>query len=235
MAYKFGQFRRNQVSSYSTALTYDLSSIKEESTLSKEVTFVERVINLSGNNILQSVDSTGLKRRSYYIRFRIYKEYETAQKITIKLINTEKTEDNVQTLQTIDIGKGLEEEYDTFEMIISPNGTYNQVKFELNRMVEDYNMKNSDGTYGRYVIMEIEAFNEIYNVMDFLNPSIENKGALKQIGVQGPPGLLMCIDGEEIRIGRSGIYEINNGITINFIGFVVDPGDNKYFILDYQY
>jgi len=45
----------------------------------------------------------------------------------------------------------------------------------------------------------------------------------------------MCINGEEIRIGPSGIYEIKNGYTVNFIGFAILPNDNNYFILDYQY
>ena len=45
----------------------------------------------------------------------------------------------------------------------------------------------------------------------------------------------MCIDGEQIRIGRSGLYEINNGVVISFLGFIVAEDDNKYFILDYQY
>ena len=74
-----------------------------------------------------------------------------------------------------------------------------------------------------------------YNVIDFLNPAIENTGRLKQIRVQSAPGLLMSIDGEAVRVGRSGIYEINNGISVSFIGFIVEPDDNKYFILDYQY
>ena len=41
-------------------------------------------------------------------------------------------------------------------------------------------------------------------------------------------------NGEPIRIGRSGLYEINNGINTTFIGFIVEA-DEKYFILDYQY
>ena len=45
----------------------------------------------------------------------------------------------------------------------------------------------------------------------------------------------MCINGESIYIGRTGIYEINYGISISSIGFVVEPDDNKNFIMDYQY
>ena len=45
----------------------------------------------------------------------------------------------------------------------------------------------------------------------------------------------MCINGEEIRVGRSGLYEILNGYKVTFIGFIVEPNDNKHFMLDYQY
>ena len=82
--------------------------------------------------------------------------------------------------------------------------------------------------------ISMDRLDEIYNIINYLNTSIENKGTLKQIGVQGPPGLLMSINGEPIRIGRSGLYEINNGINTTFIGFIVEA-DEKYFILDYQY
>lgn len=43
----------------------------------------------------------------------------------------------------------------------------------------------------------------------------------------------MCINGEQIRIGKSGIYEINNGINITFISFI--PKESDYFIFDYEY
>ena len=51
---------------------------------------------------------------------------------------------------------------------------------------------------------------------------------------------MMCINGEEIRIGRTGIYELNNGITVQYIGFIVKESDftqdgKDYFIMDFQY
>ena len=81
--------------------------------------------------------------------------------------------------------------------------------------------------------IEIEKLQEINNLITALN--VSSTGKLKQIGVQSAPGFLMSIDGEAVRVGRSGIYEINNGISVSFIGFIVEPDDNKYFILDYQY
>ncbi len=233
MSYKFGQFRKSQLQSYLTPLEYTLDDIKVESSLSKGVIFVDKGIDLSGKNILQALTENN-KQRSYYLRFRIEKQ-ETNQLINIRLINTDKNKDNVQTIKTINVESG-KDDYSTFELVISPNDnhSYNQIFFELNRELIDYNTLNSDGTYGRTVKIIIERLDEIYNVIDFLNPSIENKGRLKQIGIQGPPGLLMSINGEDIRIGRSGIYEINNKINVTFIGFIIEA-DEKYFILDYQY
>ena len=54
----------------------------------------------------------------------------------------------------------------------------------------------------------------------------------------------MCINREPIRIGRSGIYELNNGIDITSISFVPKfvPKNNSsgsnvldYFIMDFEY
>ena len=154
---------------------------------------------------LNSVDEMG-KQRSYYLRFKIYRKTSSNQLITLKLKNESK------------------------EQIIK-----SQIVFELERTAEDVAQVNEDGTYGRTVTIEIDKLASIFNVISFLNSSIENKGKLKQIGVQGPAGLLMCINGESIYIGRTGIYEINYGISISSIGFVVEPDDNKNFIMDYQY
>ena len=71
---------------------------------------------------------------------------------------------------------------------------------------------------------------EINNVLTKLNI---NK--LTKIGVQGPSGLVMDINGEEIRVGRFGIYELIRRIDIEFISFIINNDDNRFFILDYQY
>lgn len=234
MSYKFGQFRKSQYSDYLLPLDYTLNNLRVESSLSTGVVFIDKGIDLEGNNILQALTSDG-KQRSYYIRFKVYK-LDTAQKITVRLVNTEKTTDNVQKIEDIEISAGNSGDYDIFEIILSPNDnhSYNQIYFQLNRELIDYNTVKPDGTYGREMTISIDRLDEVYNVINYLNTSIDNKSALKQIGIQGPPGLLMNINGEAIRIGRSGLYEINNGIKTTFIGFIVEA-DEKYFILDYQY
>lgn len=259
MSYNFGQFRRVQKADTDYFKTINsveqgyIATIEQQSPLSEAVTFIEQVINLDGNNVLQAVDSTGLKKRNYFLRFKVKRiapgsldlpgqtdltNAATAaetQIITIKLVNTLKETDNVQTLTTIKVDPGLG--YAIYDIVIAPNGTYNQIQFILNRNLYDYNILDENGYSGRKLEIDNSEgaliLNEVVNVIDFLD--IDNKGQLKQIGVQGPPGLQMCIDGEQIKIGRSGIYEINNGVVVNFIGFIVEPNDKKYFMLDYQY
>ena len=233
--YNFGQFRRTQLDSYMTALNYDFIDLETQSPLSQGVVFLDKVITLSEQNVLQATDDTGTVVKSYYMRFKIYKKEDSEQLVTIKLINTNKTEDNQQTIKTVKIESGLENDYSTFDIVIAPNATYNNIQFILNRVVDDYNTVDENNIYGRKMNINIDSLKEIYNVIETLNPSIDNLGRLKQIGVQSAPGLMMSIEGELIRVGRSGIYEINNGVSIKYIGFIVEPNDNKYFVLDYQY
>ena len=233
MSYKFGQFRSSQLSSYLTPLEYTLNDLQVQSSLSEGIVFIDKGIDLNENNILQALTNNN-KQKSYYIRFKVFKQ-DTAQKITIRLVNTTKINDNIQTIETVEVDAGNNSDYSIFELILSPNDNhiYNQVYFELNRELIDYNTLNQDGTYGRRIVITVDRFDEIYNIIDYLQTSIDNKNALKQIGVQGPPGLLMSINGEAIKIGRSGLYEINNGINTTFIGFIIENNE-KYFILDYQ-
>lgn len=233
MSFQFGQFRRNQLSSFLTPLSYELTTITFQSTISSAITFVDNILVLSGNNIIKPTESDGVRTKNYYIRFKVYKK-ANPQTIKIKLVNTNKTSDNIQVLKSIVVEGGRESDYSSYEIVISPNNTYNRVLFELQRELEDYNTINEDGTYGRICNIYIDRLDEVYNVINYLNPLI-NKSSLLQIGVQSAPGLLMCINGEEIKVGRSGLYEILNGYKISFIGFIVEPDDNKYFILDYQY
>lgn len=234
MSYQFGQFRKNQLQSYLTPIAATVEDVNVTPTISTSTTFVDKAIQVT-NGSLTAKDLSG-NQKSYYLRFKIYKREDGDQTINIRLVNTNLTKDNVQNIETIVVESGSHLDYFTFEFIISPSDThsYNQIYFELERDVIDYDTLNDDGTYGRKMVIEKDRLDDIYNVINYLNSSIDDKGVLKQIGVQGPPGLLMSINGEEIRVGRSGIYEINNKINVTFIGFIVEDNE-KYFILDYQY
>lgn len=58
----------------------------------------------------------------------------------------------------------------------------------------------------------------------------------KKMGVQARPGTLIVVNKEPIRIGRSGIYELNNGTKIT--SFMLTPSLNNTedsFLVDYIY
>lgn len=240
--YKFGQIRRNQIETFLTPMQYETVLEEQTSSLSEAVIFNELMLNCA----LANVDSTKTKKRNYFLRIKFYRDPHEDQLVTVILQKQDGTiEDRTQNLGTLKIEKRDSEvaplEYATFDIVIPPNAEYNQIWFKLNRTLTDYNVVNVDDetnkeTNGRILRAEIVLFAEINNVIDVLNPAIENKGRLKQIGVQSAPGLQMCIDGEQIRVGRSGIYEINNGVNVQFLGFIIEPdNDGKYFLLDYQY
>ena len=236
MSFNFGQFRRSQVSNYLTPRDYNNIDLKTVSAASTATFFSDKVISLPDTNPLISVNENNIQQ-SYFLRVKIYKRQDSKQMATIKLNNTSKISDNIQNIRQIEIPMGNETEYTTFEIVISPNNNYNEIQFILSREALDYGIYPEEGSdiSGRVMKIEVDNLSLIYNIMDYLKTSIDNKGRLKQIGVQGPTGLLMNINGESIRIGRTGIYEINNGVTITSIGFIIEDGNTDNFILDYQY
>ena len=212
-SYKFGQFRATQNKDYLKNSEYTLNDKRVESSLSKGTFFIDKAIDLKPGSILQGRDGPQGTLKSYYLRVKIYKQ-EKNQAFNVELRNTGLLSDNSQTVGTIQVESGMPDDYSIFEFVITPNENRNfdQIHFELGRNLIDYELENPDGTFGRKVNLEVEKMAEINNLIDILNPSIGNTGALRQIGVQSAPGLMMCINGEQIRVGRSGLYEIKNGL-----------------------
>lgn len=227
--YNFGQFRRSQVKEedgFITDIIYNIASLDTPSPLIGELYFEDKKLILNNG---QGFDS---ESTSYYLRFSIAKKENTEQEITVKMFNSHKDEDNEQTIETVKIDKGSEDEYVTFEIVLSPNNLYNEIHFILTRTMDDYQNE------ARIINLRIDKFGTINNIITQLSSAIHGKSILKQIGIQSAPGLGMCINGEMIRVGRSGLYEIRNGVEIYFIGFLIDSNsseNNKYFLLDYQY
>ena len=59
-------------------------------------------------------------------------------------------------------------------------------------------------------------------------------GQLTHIGIWGHPEQAFTINGEEIKIGQSGFYELNDYI-INNIGVIVTDKQVDRFTIDYEY
>ena len=234
MAYNFGQFLSTNVNDYLTPISnYTIRDLITQWGDDQGATFTDKKIEYQ-------MDSPISGNVCYYLKFKIkkmrdiYREDEDThqqvlelpgeQNITIRLGHSSTGDKDTQTLKAIYVPKttSREDEYVEFDLIIAPNDNYDEIRFILTRI----------GSYDqREITLEVINFSRIINIIS----SLQGVSSLKQIGVQGPQGLQMCIDGESIKIGRTGIYEINHGYTISFLGFIYPEGWTKPFILDYQY
>lgn len=229
--YHIGQFRRPQLNSYSTPLSMELGRQQTEGTSDVDISFYNACGNLSGDNIMNS-------QNCYYLRFGVKQRKDSEQVFYLKIRNVSETEDNEQLIDEFKVASGTGTVY--FEVILSPNATYNQVSWELQRTALDYNMLNADGTSGRVMDVVDYTYTRLVDVLATLKSTYPDMKYLTKIGIQGPPSLLMCINREQIRIGKTGIYEINNGIKITSISFVpktstLSSDGLDYFIMDFEY
>lgn len=231
MAYKFGQFRKEQYaySNYVRPIAeYTLTSIRTQAEGFDGIYFDDIAIQ----KLFSSADG------NMFLRFAVTR-FTRDTGVTIKLAkeNTSAlSSTDVQIVSTITVPAGNNAiELSTpviFDIVIAPNDDYDQLIFAIDRDGQDFT-ETPRKWIPRQSFMVLN-YGTITNIIDaYLNPYIENIGRLKQIGVQSHPGLEMCINGEMIRIGRSGIYEINHGVNIYFIGFM--PEEDDHFIMDYQY
>lgn len=193
---------------------------------------------------------------SYYIKAQILKK-DTAQEIMIEFYDGV---ENTQRIKRISIPAA--DKYSTtyeVEMVASPSVAYDFISFRLSRTANDYtfNEINDDMLRAGQVIgMSIlENYTIPGRIVKFSNPNregldnIENSvkivrlknvfeslkdKTIKKIGIQGLPGTIMSINGEEIRIGYRGVYELLNDVIITSLG--IYPSDLNYpIIIDYQY
>ena len=252
MSFNFGQFTKSQMQKeFCTNVAYSLENTKIEAPLAKGSYFLDKSISFTNNPTIENGES-------YYLKFKIKKRNDSNQFFILKL-KDDRTDIVEQKIKSYNIRQftSNDSEYEIYEVIISPNGSYKKIVFELGRNSNDYFIEIVDGQehnlkastedatnstlgkseyIGRLMDLQILTFQKITNVIDYLSIPADKVEILKKIGIQGPSGLLMCINGEEIRIGRSGLYEINYDINITFLGFVIkEKSNNDYFILNYQY
>lgn len=162
----------------------------------------------------------------YYLHV-IIKRLNTNQIFNIRLASSEAEDNNTQWLkqvkvvqQTSDADSNKNAEV---EMIFTPTDNYDQIIFELVRTSEDLE-EWTDPTTGekRYGRKPLIAFIELSTVV---NKNPKNTIPLAKIGVQSHPDLMMCINGEEIHLPRSGIFELRDGI-VNITFFSVVQASN---------
>lgn len=209
--------------------------------------------------------------QNYYIRLKIQRK-NTQQNLTLKLTNGDDVSTATQEVDTFVIYPGIsastvnsssstariyedqniENSFATIEAIVSPNSSYSELAIVLDRELADFGInRNTNSEQENMSIQDsitdtnVENLGRIVQIASYqiykLKNLIENIQAQK-IGIQGPTGMLMCINGEGIRIGPSGIYEIKNGYKVKFLGIVRRQSQGltgsfgrDSFIIDYQY
>ena len=156
----------------------------------------------------------------YYLKCKV-KRLTSEQKIVIKLINYENnsSDGNIeQYLKFITIKGGSPDEWVDVELIFNPIFAFDCILFQLQRTLDDYRVMP------RFPKI---AYQEFGTINDIITTKVGTNIRMIKIGVQSHPGLMMCINGEEIHTSRSGIYELKDGVLpINFFSVVKAATEN---------
>ena len=161
--------------------------------------------------------------QNYYICCEI-ESLSTDQVFYVKLINEANSSSKTQYIKTIKIAKDTGTHI--IDFIFSPIEHFETLVFELQRTADDH---------AKPRVASIER-KELSIVNNILGGVLINAKELVKIGVQAAPGTKMCINNEEIYVGRTGIYEIKNGIiTVDFFSIVALGNTIPGFTLDYIY
>lgn len=219
--YHIGQFRSNQTTDYYS--DFENYTVEDYSRTMDGKTFHDVYINLDNIGVLSP-------NECYYLKFKIQRRKDSRQDIYLKLKKSN-DDDVEQIVEKFSLNTSENETWSSFEIIFAPNDNYNQIIWQLERITQDYSQEYPNG---RNIEIQVQQYSQLNDIIDTqLKNRFNNLNSLIKIGVQGPPSMLMCINKEQIRIGRSGIYEINNGMNITSISFV--PKNTDYFIMDFEY
>ena len=187
-------------------------------------------------------------KSTYFIRFQIDRMTTEVQEQYLNLMydiwlgsysNNDHTFNFVQQIkndQQVPSGKGAGVSPITnIDVIFNINtSNINSICIQLNPIMYDYTISKDKNPRATWLNdRHCKVF--VYKV----NNLVPNLDAIK-IGVQTEPGRLIIINKQPIRVGRSGIYEINNGlIKVKYFSIIPElkaNGDVKPsppFILDY--
>ena len=246
--YQFGQFLSSQknwteykedIDMSNLIFDYTTIQMEEEMFEGNQVKFANYSMKYNGNRtFLQNL-------HYYYLNFKIKRRNDENGNQQVFRLKLQRVENDAvvkeQFIKLFKVPNAPQQEdenrnYISFEIIISPNSSYNQLIWQMQREYVDYITRETiDGqSYnGRVPIIQVITFGQVINIINSLQINSQNT-ALSKVGIQGPPSLLMCINGEQIRIGKNGIYEINNTIQVTFLGFIPKSA-SEYFIVDYEY
>lgn len=231
MAYVLGQYNYNKASGGDAFATLITGGTVKRFNPSQETT----VGGLTFHDECIVIDNGLSANNNYYFHGKIQCKAQP-QIFQVKLLSVEPDGDGVketseskdQYLRTITIGGGEKNEFIDVEFIFSPMVNCNCILFTLQRESSDYQIEI------RYPKILYQELSNIKNIIGITPMGIPNGTKFIKIGVQSRPGLMMCINNEEIRNSRSGIFEIKNGVmTVVFFSVVNGVQESGSELSDY--
>ena len=168
----------------------------------------------SFENVCLELNNKLQANTSYYVHAIIKMFGSSTQTYNIKLGCSDdpsgsKAEQQIKRIVVVQRQGTTGEKNAEIEFVFTPiNDFYDRIIFDLERFPEvDY--KTEGGILiGRTPYMAFIEISQINNKI----PTEVNNTPLSKIGVQSHPDLLMCINGEEIHMSKSGIFELRDGI-----------------------
>lgn len=130
------------------------------------------------------------------------------------------------------------DQFGEFEICFRPQQQFDYILFEMQRETIDFSIQTED-VIGRVVDPSLVneqgiVLRRVNSLVDAMLDNNPTSYALDRIGVWGRSGLIIVINGEELRIGPSGFYELNE-FEIETLGIVATDNVNDQFTIDYTY
>ena len=125
-----------------------------------------------------------------------------------------------------------EQKAGTIMLTFTPKTSFDKIVFELKRDIGDAD------SLARKLIIPINKKVQLAIVNNILD-SFTNIQSIFKIGIQGSSKLIVCINGEPIRLGVSETFEIHkDDFKIYSVGFIPPAASRTnpvHFIMDYCY
>ena len=179
-----------------------------------------------GNEILLPTQMVGYNYQALSSTIEVNEEESLPEDSPIKTYYNELVRLHELKSSVIVENKGMQNsEYEIIELVFTPYVDAKYLVFELRRVAYDYST-----TTPRIVEQDL-AEAEAYIIKNIF----PNNFRAKKIGVQTKPGTLVVVNSAPMRVGKSGVLEIDVGIDIGSVGFAAAHGKINDFILDYIY
>lgn len=226
MAYKVGQFYYfgdkdlNHISKLGVSATaarithnYDLFP---DGTIKPNLVIYDEALTLSSNEKFRPEEV-------YFFRCDIQrKPYE--QIFYVSLYNSvgsdSSTEENPkQFLKKIIVAPGSFSEWVTYDFVFVPIALDTELRVEFDSILFELQLSPNDFIDGSKISHII--YRQLGTVNNIINKCTERDSILK-LGIQSHPGLSLCINREEMKLSRTGIFELRDGVLpIDFFSVIV--------------